>query len=71
MIVPAKECARTIPGVLRHTTGPLVDAGLVDDVVVVDAGSDDGTARFAAHCGARVLQQDQIVLAARPGARQG
>ncbi len=71
VIVPAKECARTIPGVLRHTTGPLVDAGLVDDVVVVDAGSDDGTAGFAAHCGARVLQQDQIVSQLGPALGKG
>ena len=32
-------------------SGPLVEAGLVDELVVVDAGSADGTAQAAARCG--------------------
>jgi hypothetical protein len=60
VIVPTKECAATVGGVLDRTVGPLASAGLVDDVVVVDAGSADGTARCAARSGARVLQQDEL-----------
>lgn len=60
VIVPAKECALTIAGVLHYTVRPLLDAGLVDEVIVVDAGSGDGTAAVAAACGARVLQQDEL-----------
>ncbi|MGZ6609278.1 MAG: glycosyltransferase family 2 protein, partial [Solirubrobacteraceae bacterium] len=59
VIVPTKQCAATIGGVLRKTLGPLVDAGVVDDVVVIDAASADGTEAVARSCGARVLQQDE------------
>ena len=61
VIVPAKECAATIAGVIRTTVSPLREAGLVDDLVVVDAGSADGTAERAAAGGARVLQQDDVL----------
>ena len=60
VIVPVKECAETIGGVLRESVGPAVDHGLVDEVVVVDAGSRDGTAEVAAAAGARVIQQDEM-----------
>ncbi len=71
VIVPAKECSETVPGVLRETAGPLVETGLVDELVVVDAGSADGTAQAAARCGARVLQQDQIVPELGPALGKG
>lgn len=71
VIVPAKECAETITGVLRETAGPLVQAGLVDEVLVVDAGSADGTADAAVRCGARVLQQDQLSTALGPALGKG
>ena len=60
VIVPTKECATTIAGVVRDAVGPLSEQGLVDELVVVDAGSRDGTAALAAAAGARVLQQDEI-----------
>jgi glucosyl-3-phosphoglycerate synthase len=61
VIVPAKQCAATIGGVLRNTVGPLVGAGVVDDVVVIDAASADGTEAAARSCGARVLQEDDLL----------
>ena len=61
VIIPAKECAATIVGVLTETVGPLAVAGLVDELVVVDAGSADATAELAAAHGARVLQQDELL----------
>ncbi|MGZ4252394.1 MAG: glucosyl-3-phosphoglycerate synthase [Solirubrobacteraceae bacterium] len=61
VIVPTNQCAATIGGVLRDTIGPLVSAGMVDDVVVVDAASTDGTEAIARSCGARVLQQDELL----------
>ena len=72
--VPAKECARTIPGVLRHTTDATrrMPASWTT-MVVVDAGirrRNNRGSRLTAR-GARRLQQDQLRLAARPGARQG
>lgn len=61
IIVPAKECATTIVDVLETTVGPVRAAGLVDEVVVVDASSTDGTAERAAAAGARVVQQDEML----------
>ena len=61
VIVPTKECAATIAGVLNDTVGPLAHAGIVDDVVVIDAASADGTANVARAAGALVLQQDDAL----------
>ena len=60
VVVPAKEVAATIGGVLERTVSPHVDRGVVHDVVVVDAASEDGTAEVAGRHGARVLQQDDL-----------
>lgn len=60
VVIPAKQVADTIAGVLTRTVGPLLEAGLVDEVVVIDAGSTDGTAAIAAAHGARVVQQDEV-----------
>ena len=60
VIVPVRECATTIAGVLELAIEPAVRAGLVDEVLVVDADSADGSATVAAAAGARVVQQDQI-----------
>jgi glucosyl-3-phosphoglycerate synthase len=60
VIVPTKDCAATIAGVLGETVAPLMNRGLVDELVVVDAASADATAEAAAAAGARVLQQDEI-----------
>ncbi len=71
VIIPAKECAATIGGVLRETVGPLAGAGLADELVVVDAGSADGTAELAAAHGARVLQQDRLLPELGPARGKG
>ncbi|HEX3803712.1 MAG TPA: glucosyl-3-phosphoglycerate synthase [Solirubrobacteraceae bacterium] len=71
VIVPAKECADTVAGVLRQTVEPLSRAGLVDEVVVVDAASADATGEIAARAGARVLQQDQIAPELGPALGKG
>jgi glycosyltransferase involved in cell wall biosynthesis len=71
VIVPTKQCAATIDGVLRETVGPLAALGLVDDVVVVDAGSADDTAGVAAAAGARVIQQDDIARDHGPALGKG
>lgn len=60
VVLPAKQVAATIAGVLSRTVGPLLEAGLVDELVVIDAASTDGTAEIAAAHGARVVQQDEI-----------
>jgi glucosyl-3-phosphoglycerate synthase len=60
VIVPTRQCAETIAGVLDESVAPLQRRGLLDEVVVVDAASVDGTAAVAAGAGARVSQQDEI-----------
>jgi glucosyl-3-phosphoglycerate synthase len=71
VIVPTKECAATIEGILGETVEPLAEQGLIDEVVVVDAGSRDGTAEIAAGAGARVLQQDDLVAELGPAQGKG
>lgn len=60
MCVPAREEAATIAGVVRPLVA-LRDRAVVDQVVVVDASSADGTAAIAAAAGAEVF--DQATLA--------
>ncbi|HET9102161.1 MAG TPA: glucosyl-3-phosphoglycerate synthase [Solirubrobacteraceae bacterium] len=71
VIIPTKQCAETIGGVLTETVAPLQQAGLVDQVVVIDAGSPDGTAAVAAACGAEVLQQDALAPEHGPALGKG
>ena len=61
VIIPTRDCASTIAGVIGRTVHPFAEAGLIDDCVVVDAASADGTAERAAAAGARVLQQDELL----------
>ena len=60
VIIPVRECAATIAGVLKETVEPGRSHGLVDELVVVDADSADGSARIAEAAGARVIQQDDV-----------
>ena len=58
VVLPAREVADTI--------GPIVERilsleSLVDQVLVVDAASEDGTAEIAEHAGAEVRQQADLV----------
>lgn len=56
VVIPALNEAATVTGVVRPLVDELVPAGLVDEVVVVDGGSHDGTPELAQTAGARVLQ---------------
>lgn len=58
--LPARECAATVGEVVTVCT-KLAGQGVVDEVVVVDAGSRDGTAEIAAKAGARVLQESELM----------
>jgi glucosyl-3-phosphoglycerate synthase len=60
VVIPARECAATVAAVIETTVGPAYDAGLIDQLVVVDAASIDGTAECAAAAGATVVQQDEL-----------
>ncbi len=57
--IPARNEAATIGPIVQGIVSTLTSAGggvpLVDDVVVVDDGSTDGTAAIASSAGARVI----------------
>jgi glucosyl-3-phosphoglycerate synthase len=57
--LPARECAGTV-GQIVSVLVELCDAGVADEVVVVDAASADGTAQVAAQAGASVVQEDEL-----------
>lgn len=71
VIIPTRECANTIGAILEQAVCPARRAGLLDELVVVDAGSRDGTAAVAAAHGARVLQQDELLPALGPAGGKG
>jgi glucosyl-3-phosphoglycerate synthase len=58
--VPAREEARTI-GHIVATLVSLRERGVVDEVVVIDADSTDGTAEIAARAGANVRRQQELL----------
>jgi glycosyltransferase involved in cell wall biosynthesis len=59
LVLPAREVATTI-GPIATRAAMLRDVGLLDEVVVVDAASTDGTAAVAAAAGLVVLQEDEL-----------
>jgi glucosyl-3-phosphoglycerate synthase len=71
VVIPARDCGATVAGVVRTTCGPALDAGLVDEVVVVDGGSADDTAARAAAAGARVVAQDALLPEHGPALGKG
>jgi glucosyl-3-phosphoglycerate synthase len=58
--LPARECAATV-GEIVGVLGGLRTEGAIDEVVVVDAASADGTARVAERAGARVVQEAELM----------
>jgi glucosyl-3-phosphoglycerate synthase len=59
LLLPAREVSETIGAVVSSATA-FERAGLLDEVVVIDAGSSDGTAEIAQAAGARVVQEDEL-----------
>ena len=58
--LPARECAATIAPIVL-ALGALREQGVIDEVVVVDAASRDGTGAVALQAGASVLQEDELL----------
>ena len=58
--LPARECGGTVGGIVRALSR-LREAGAIDEVVVVDAASPDGTARVAEEAGAKVVQERELM----------
>jgi glucosyl-3-phosphoglycerate synthase len=60
--LPARECAQTV-GEIVGALAELREAGTIDEIVVVDAGSADGTAAVARRAGAIVWQEAELMPA--------
>ncbi len=58
--LPARECARTVGEIVTALLA-LREAGAIDEVVVVDAASGDGTAEVAERAGAVVWQEAELL----------
>jgi glucosyl-3-phosphoglycerate synthase len=70
--LPALDVAETVGPIVAALREQLVRrAGLVDEVVVVDSRSADGTAAAAAAAGARVVQDDEVLPELGPGRGKG
>jgi glucosyl-3-phosphoglycerate synthase len=68
--LPARECAATI-GPIVATLSAMRDRGAIDEVVVIDADSADGTAEIAAGAGAAVYQETELMPQYGPVAGKG
>jgi glucosyl-3-phosphoglycerate synthase len=60
VVLPAREVAETLGPVL-DSLAPLERSGLVDELIVVDAASRDGTAAVARERGAAVVQESELL----------
>lgn len=60
VVIPALNEVATVAGVVVPLVEELLPCGLVDEVVLVDGGSDDGTAQAAEAAGARVLHLPEL-----------
>lgn len=58
--LPARECAQTV-GQIVERLQPLRELGAIDEVVVIDADSSDGTGALAEQAGARVLRESELM----------
>jgi glucosyl-3-phosphoglycerate synthase len=68
--LPARECAQTV-GEIVDALGELRSAGAIDEIVVVDAASADGTATVAERAGAVVWQEDELMPSWGPALGKG
>src|ERR1041385_2933771 len=68
--LPARECVATI-GEIVEALDELRRLGAIDRVVVVDAASPDGTAEVAAHAGAEVWQEAELLPSFGPVCGKG
>ncbi|MFT4049330.1 MAG: glucosyl-3-phosphoglycerate synthase [Solirubrobacterales bacterium] len=65
VVIPVKEAALTV-GRVAASCMRLREAGAVDQVLVIDADSADGSAEFAAQAGAEVRQEAALIPSAGP-----
>ena len=70
VVLPAREVAATI-GPIAKCVCDLRSSGLIDEAVVVDSASLDGTAEIAATAGLRVVQEDELMPECGPAQGKG
>jgi len=68
--LPARECAATVGPIVEALAG-LRDRAVIDQLVVVDGGSHDATARIAAEAGATVFSESALMPEYGPVAGKG
>src|SRR5258708_1171603 len=61
LIFPARNVAGTIGSILSVVTDLRARTGLIDQVIVVDADSPDGTAEVARNHGAEVYSENELL----------
>jgi glucosyl-3-phosphoglycerate synthase len=71
LVLPTREVAPTMGGVLDEVAGLNERAPLVDQVVVIDAGSADGTAELARGRGAEVYDEAELMPSFGPVVGKG
>jgi len=67
LVIPGRNCARTLRPCLT-AVAPMMERGVLAEVIFVDDASTDESATLAAECGARVLVAGSQRLASGPGA---
>jgi glucosyl-3-phosphoglycerate synthase len=70
VVLPAREVAATIGPIARFVCD-LRSSGLIDEAIVVDSASLDGTAEIAAAAGLRVVQEDELMREQGPAQGKG
>ena len=66
LIFPARNVAGTIGSILSIVAGLQASTGLIDQVIVVDADSPDGTADVARAHGVEVFSENELMPATAP-----
>lgn len=70
LVLPTREVAATL-GPTLAALEPLRESGLVDELLVIDAASTDGTAAVAESAGARVVQEAEVLAEHGPPSGKG
>lgn len=69
VVLPSRNEAKTVSGVVEVATA--LRGGLVDEVVVLDGGSTDGTRALAEAAGAKVFDESAVFSELGPGLGKG
>jgi glucosyl-3-phosphoglycerate synthase len=70
LVLPTREVAATIGPIAEHVAH-LLEVGLLDKVLVVDAASEDGSAEIAEAAGLEVAQEDELASDLGPARGKG